>query len=326
MKRKFKSKKHIKLNKYFIYIFYIMIIFLIIITLNYLSKLKIIDTSSVEILKYSNNYTNQNLSNQLKKISTKLIGIDINNPTTILSNMNMYVTSNIEEQNEITKPKEMFFVLNNHPDKTNELSNEPLVYIYNTHQTEQYQQNSTEPYNIIPDVMVASYYLEEKLEQMGINTIVEETKISEILQNNNWNYNQSYKASRMNLERIKNQYPNIKIFIDLHRDAVSKEISTTTIEGKNYAKVLFVVGKEHDNYEKNLEYSTSINNIILEYYPSLTRGIMQKEGIGVNGIYNQDVAPNVILLEVGGNNNTIDEVTNTLDIISNIIKEKINEK
>jgi len=326
MKRKFKSKKHIKMKKCFIYIIYIIIIFLIIVTLNYFSKLKIITTNPIEILKYSNNYTNRNLTKQLKKISSMLTGIDINKPITILSCMNIYITSNSEESKTTKNQKEIFYVSNNPIENIEKKSNEPLVYIYNTHQTEQYKQNVNEPYSITPDVMVASYYLEEKLEQMGINTIVEETKISEILQNNNWNYNQSYKASKINLEKIKNQYPSIKIFIDLHRDAVSKEISTTTIEEKNYAKVLFLIGKDHDNYEQNLEFSTSINNIIVKNYPSLTRGIMQKGGIGVNGIYNQDVAPNVILLEVGGNNNTIDEVTNTLDIISNIIKEKINEK
>ena len=31
-------------------------------------------------------------------------------------------------------------------------------------------------------------------------------------------------------------------------------------------------------------------------------------------------------MEVGAQENTIDEVTNTLDIITDIIKEKINEK
>ena len=52
---------------------------------------------------------------------------------------------------------------------------------------------------------------------------------------------------------------------------------------------------------------------------------IQKEGPGVNGIYNQDLSENIILLEVGANENTIEEVTNTLDIISQVIKEKINE-
>ena len=89
---------------------------------------------------------------------------------------------------------------------------------------------------------------------------------------------------------------------------------------------MFVIGKEHNNYLKNLEFTESINKIIERQYPQLTKGILQKEGINVNGIYNQDIDPKVILMEVGANENTIEEVTNTLDIMSNIIKEKINEK
>lgn len=50
------------------------------------------------------------------------------------------------------------------------------------------------------------------------------------------------------------------------------------------------------------------------------------EGPGVHGIYNQDLAPNVILLEMGGNENTYEEVINTIDLITPIIKEKIDEK
>ena len=152
---------------------------------------------------------------------------------------------------------------------------------------------------------------------------IKETKI---LKSNNWNYNQSYKASRINLEKIKSQYPSIKIFIDLHRDALPKKLSTVTINDKEYAKVLFVIGKEHENYLKNLEFTKSINQIIEKNYPTLTKGILEKEGPGVNGIYNQDLGINIILMEVGAQENTIEEVTNTLDLIANIIKEKINEK
>ena len=154
---------------------------------------------------------------------------------------------------------------------------------------------------------------------------MEETNISEILKNNNWNYDQSYKASRINLEKIKQTYPSIKIFIDLHRDALKHQQSTTTINEKDYAKVLFVIGKEHENYKKNIEFTETINNILKQKYPEITKGILQKEGPGVNGIYNQDLSENIILLEVGANENTIEEVTNTLDIISQVIKEKINE-
>ena len=307
--KKFKTKRHIK-KKYKDIILFIIILTLLTLTLNYISKLKLLNTNIVTTLNYTNNYNKINI--KITDLTSQVLGIDINKPTTILKNMMFYETPNIQEQKE-------FYVINNHKQP----SQEPLVYIYNTHQTEEYIGNEITP---TPTVLTASYYLKEKLENLGINTIVEETSIPEILKQNNWNYTESYKASRINLEKIKEQYPNIKIFIDLHRDSVNKNLSTVTINNKTYAKILFVIGKEHTNYLQNLEYTTSLNNIINKYYPTLSKGILQKEGPGVNGIYNQDIASNIILMEVGANENTIEEVTNTLDLMSNIIKEKIDEK
>ena len=51
---------------------------------------------------------------------------------------------------------------------------------------------------------------------------------------------------------------------------------------------------------------------------------MKKEGANVNGIYNQDISPNCILIEVGGVDNTIDEVYNTMDAITDILNKYIN--
>lgn len=305
--KKFKTKRHIK-NKYK-NIIILIIATLILILIAHAKTFKIIEITPVKILDYTNIYSTTNKKQQLIDSFSQILKIDINKPTTILEYMIPYTEPNEKKEFHTIKQKK-------------ELKEEPLIYIYNTHQTEQYIGNDITPN---PTVLTASYYLKEQLEKLGIKTIVEETNISEILKNNNWNYDQSYKASRINLEKIKQTYPSIKIFIDLHRDALKHQQSTTTINEKDYAKVLFVIGKEHENYQKNLEYTETINNILKQKYPEITKGILQKEGPGVNGIYNQDLSENIILLEVGANENTIEEVTNTLDIISQVIKEKINE-
>lgn len=305
--KKFKSKKHVKI-KYKNILLSIIITTLILLILKSILTLKILKLNPVKTLQYSNIYSKKNIKSELTSLANQILKIDINKPTTILKHMMIYESPNIE-QNEYYSVKQ--------PE-----NKEPLVYIYNTHQKEEYIGNDITPQ---PTVLTAAYYLKEKLEKLNIPTLVEETNIGDILKNNNWNYNESYKASRINLEKIKNENPSIKIFIDLHRDALPKNLSTVTINNKEYAKILFVIGKEHNNYQKNLEFTTSLNNIIEEKYPTLTKGILQKEGPGVNGIYNQDLKENIILMEVGAQENTIDEVTNTLDIISEIIKEKINE-
>ena len=109
----------------------------------------------------------------------------------------------------------------------------------------------------------------------------------------------------------------------MHRDSSSKEATTTTIDGQNYAKVLFVVGKEHSEYEKNLNLATSINEMLKEVNPSLSRGIYLKEGPGVNGIYNQDLSNNSLLIELGGQYNSIEEASNTINILANILHKFI---
>ena len=55
----------------------------------------------------------------------------------------------------------------------------------------------------------------------------------------------------------------------------------------------------------------------------LSRGISRKSGAGVNGVYNQDVFNKALLIEVGGVENTIEDVSNTLGVIAQSIFEVI---
>ncbi len=200
---------------------------------------------------------------------------------------------------------------------------EPLIYIYNTHQLEEYSMIEKNDYNKKPNVLMASYMLKEKLNNLDVPTIVEENDITEVLRINSWKYKYSYKASRIFLEDTMNKHPSIKLFIDLHRDSSKREKTITTIDGKIYARVLWIVGLENSSYQKNLDLTLKLNDMINKVNPTLSRGIYKKSGPGVNGIYNQDLRGNIVLLEMGAQYNTIDEVNNTLDLISGVLKEYI---
>ena len=204
-------------------------------------------------------------------------------------------------------------------------SNEPLIYIYNTHDEEAYYNSYLNPYNIVPDVKLASYYFQERLKDLGIESVVEKRKIKDVLDKNGWNYRYSYNASRVYLEEVSKNNPSINYFIDLHRDSVGKDKTTTTINGKSYARVMFLVGLEHENYQKNLDLATRLNELISQFDSTLSRGIYQKEGPGVNGIYNQDFSSKAILIEVGGQYNTIEEVANTIEVIARVLKDYLGE-
>ena len=206
-----------------------------------------------------------------------------------------------------------------------EESKDPLIYIYNTHQTEEYETSTILDYSIKPTVTISNYILEEIFNKNKLYTYVEEANIKEILNKNSWNYSYSYKATRILLEQRKQEYPTLKYFIDIHRDSITKDKTTVIINNKSYAKILFLIGLENPNYQENLLFTEKLNNLINQKYPNLTKGIYKKGGPGVNGVYNQDFSKYLILVEMGGYQNTPIEVLNSSLALAECFMEVINE-
>lgn len=206
-----------------------------------------------------------------------------------------------------------------------EESKDPLIYIYNTHQTEEYETSTILDYSIKPTVTISNYILEEIFNKNKLYTFVEESSVKEILNNNSWNYAYSYKATRILLEQRKQEYPTLKYFIDIHRDSITKDKTTVTINNKSYAKILFLIGLENPNYQENLIFTEKLNNKLNQKYPNLTKGIYKKGGPGVNGVYNQDFSKYLILVEMGGYQNTPIEVLNSSLALAECFMEVINE-
>lgn len=256
----------------------------------------------------------------VNRIAKTLSSFDIQSPLSFLETSFHY---ELEESIEEYDPSNAMTVHINDPNE--EPKENPRVYIYNSHQLENYSLENLEDYNITPNVMMASYILEEKLNQLGISTLAEEGDITELMRVNGWKHSASYKASRYFIQDAIEKNPTLEFFIDLHRDAIKKEASTTTINGKNYAKVLFVVGTDYSTYEENLNLANTLNQLIKAKYPTLTRGVLTHGGKGYNGVYNQDLSPRMILLECGGSENTIEEVLNTMEVFANILKEYLGD-
>ena len=206
-----------------------------------------------------------------------------------------------------------------------EESRNPLIYIYNTHQTEEYETSTILDYSIKPTVTITNYILEEIFNKNKLYTYVEESNIKEILNKNSWNYSYSYKATRILLDQRKQEYPTLKYFIDIHRDSITKDKTTININNKSYAKILFLIGLENPNYQENLSFTEKLNNLINQKYPNLSKGIYKKGGQGVNGVYNQDFSKYLILVEMGGYQNTPIEVLNSSLALAECFMEVINE-
>lgn len=206
-----------------------------------------------------------------------------------------------------------------------EKSKSPTVYIYTTHQKEEYSYKKNSLYDFVPTVMTTSYMLQERFKKNNIVSIVEESDLSKVLKKNKWKYSYSYKVSRSFLEAAAVKYPTLTYFIDVHRDSVNKDITTIEIGKKKYARVLFILGLENKNHSENAKMIEALNSKINSKYPGLSRGIYKKKGKGVNGVYNQDFSKNCILIEFGGHKNTIEEVYNTVSIVGDIISEYIGD-
>lgn len=311
MKRRFIAKKpQRKIARYFSF-FIVISVFAITFNILDRSKIELSDKQLVTFLLERSEFveTNESIYKYLKNKALKIY----NEPISYLSTTN----SKLIKQESIPTIKEEINTLNIKKE-------EPLIYIYNSHQTEEYAASTFLEYTVNPTVMISNYILEEQFETANYETLVEERSIKDILNNNGWKYSNSYKASRTLLEDVKSNNPTLKYFIDVHRDSLVKDKTTIDINDKTYAKILFIVGLENPNYEDNLKFTEAINTKLNEKYPNLSKGIYKKSGPGVNGVYNQDFSPTTILVEMGGYQNTPTEVMNSSLAFAECYLEVIN--
>lgn len=258
-----------------------------------------------------NNYFNSYFSSDEKYDLKSRLLYDSLNKMVSLSSINNYKD---EEDNVI--------IIDNIVDNNVKFDNsKPIVYIYNTHDTEKYSVPFISDYSVTPTVKMVSYIFKEHLNNEGISTLVENKKIKEYLTKHKLNYYGCYDASRSYIKQA-SKNNDFKILIDLHRDSVKYKQTLYTKDNKKYAKVMFVVTTKHKSYKKNLKFAEYLDSKLNQDYKGLSRGIYKRSDV----IFNQDLNDNAILIELGGVDNQIEELNNTLEILSKIIKEYLGEK
>ena len=200
-----------------------------------------------------------------------------------------------------------------------------VLYIYHSHSYESFKpllkdgavNSSNEKVNVI----AVGKKMSEELEKRGIGVIQEGTNMTEALHNRGWNANKAYILSRELVVNALANNSDLTDIIDIHRDSQPRNVTTTTINGEEYARLFFVVGKEHPDYEKKLQLAEELNNRLENKYPTISRGVMIKSKFDGNGLYNQDLAPNALLLEVGGVDNNLEELYRTAEAFADIFSE-----
>lgn len=303
MKKRFVAKGNKKKPILKIITFLSLIFISLVVTFNVLIKFSLNKT-----LQSSDIYNNMF---DLATNETNIISLDLLNPEVMLKlGVNYFI------EKEKTPIVDGVTLMNKHVNDP-----VPKVYIYNTHDTEAYNSSLLESYNIKYTVKIASYILSDYLQDLGVPTFVETASMSEFLSTSGLLYKDSYEASKYYIEKRLKEYPSIEYIIDLHRDSVPRSATTALIDGKSHVKVLFVVGLDYSGYENNLALAKKLSAKLPK---EINRGVIEKTGEKVNGIYNQNLKDKALLLEIGGLENTIEEVDNTLKIVAGIIRDEVN--
>jgi stage II sporulation protein P len=201
-------------------------------------------------------------------------------------------------------------------------SDEPLVYIYNSHPQEMIGSTFSDLSVGEMDVIELSHMLAMILEGHGIPSLVEDRNVVDVLRANNWNFAQSYQASRIFIEERIHQHSTLQFFFDLHRDGIPHDLARIEIDGKPYARILFVIGADNPvGYAENYAMARKLHNMLEAKRPGLSRGIVISGGDFRNGVYNQDVARTLQLIEIGTVETTTEEAINAMEVVAEVLAE-----
>ena len=126
-------------------------------------------------------------------------------------------------------------------------------------------------------------------------------------------YSGAYDRSLAAIQSYLVQYPSIRFILDVHRDAIedgqgNQYKAVSEIEGLGTAAQMSLVlgsdgsGLEHPGWMENLRLAASIQQDILERYPTLMRPVLLR-----NSRYNQHATAGSLLVEVGAAGNSPEE-------------------
>lgn len=192
------------------------------------------------------------------------------------------------------------------------------ILIYHTHTNEAYAEGNT---GLESTVAAVGDVLTEELEKLGF-TVIHDKTVHDIV-----DYDNAYYESRKTLTKYLDSYGDFDLIIDLHRDAVpNKAAVTTTIEGTNMAKLMFVAAELNPRFAAQNQIIESLVGIANERYEGLFRTkylYTYQKGITY---YSQDLSDNAVLLEVGANTNSLQEAQNSMVYMSKVIAEYLNTK
>ncbi len=196
----------------------------------------------------------------------------------------------------------------------------PQILIYHTHSQEAFADSV--PGDVNTGIVGVGEYLTQILTEQYGYRVLHHTGEYDVETRDN-----AYSKALPVVEQILTENPSLQVIIDLHRDEVAEGTRLVTdLQGRPTARFMFFNGLsrtrktgdidylQNENQEANLAFSFQMQLKAAEYYPGLTRRIYLK---GYR--YNMHLRPRTLLVELGAQNNTLEEAMNACDPLAHIL-------
>ncbi|CAM4230544.1 stage II sporulation protein P [Paenibacillus endophyticus] len=198
-----------------------------------------------------------------------------------------------------------------------------VAFIYHSHNRESWYpeltDKSKDPNSSTKNITLVGKRLAKMLEANGVGAQHSDTDYPTAIKDYRWEL--SYKYSMKTVKEAIASSKDLKFFFDLHRDSQKRKYTTIDIGGKSYAQVYFIIGHKNPNWQKNEAFATKIHEALDKKYPGISRGIWGKTAASGNAEYNQSLAEDNVLIEVGGVDNTLQESYRTADALAEVIAD-----
>lgn len=209
---------------------------------------------------------------------------------------------------------------------------EPTVLIVHSHATESYTRQDGEYYiesaayrttDTAYNMVAVGDFLATQLQALGIE-VLHDRQVHDYPA-----YNAAYTNSRKSVAQYLEEYPSIRLVLDLHRDAAlnadgSQYATSATVDGEKAAQIMLLAGTDwlggsHPHWESNLSLALKLQVLLEQKNPGITRRTLLR-----GSIFNQDLCPGMLIVEVGTAGNTLHHALRAIPPLANAIAELAN--
>ena len=206
--------------------------------------------------------------------------------------------------------------------KGNVPSGKPLVGIYHTHTSEAYVPWSGVDHargGKCGDIVDAGEALVKRLAEHDIAAMQSKTV------HDYPRFMKAYGPSEETAKKMLAENPSLQMLFDIHRDAGKKEDTTVMVNGLSTARISIIVaigqeGLPQPHWQQNHAFAKLIDAKLNQHYPGLSRGIQL-----VDWRFNQHLFPRSLLLEVGCQENSKEEVLRSMEFLGDVLAEILAE-